>query len=89
MPNSFCMCVQCKEVNNKHKMTFAKFKVALKSIAELLGVDVVDVKKAIASSSGPLLKNVTLPVYQQVQDSPESSIIPAGGSYASAGGLSS
>lgn len=83
------MCVQCKEVNNKHKMTFAKFKVALKSIAELLGVDVVDVKKAIASSSGPLLKNVTLPVYQQVQDSPESSIIPAGGSYASAGGLSS
>lgn len=66
------MCMQCKEVNNKHKMTFAKFKEALKSIAELLGVDAVDVKKAIASSSGPLLKNVTLPAYHHMQDNPES-----------------
>lgn len=62
--------MQCTEVNNKHKMTFAKFKVALNSIAELLGVDVVEVKKAIASSSGPLLHNVTLPQYHHLQESP-------------------
>lgn len=62
------MRMQCKEVNNRHKMSFSKFKAALSSIAELLGVEVLDVKKAIASSAGPLLHNVTLPQYQQMPD---------------------
>lgn len=68
--------MQCTAVNNKHKMSFSKFKLALRSIAELLGVELVDVKKAIASSSGPLVHNVTLPAYQHIPERQVSSRLP-------------
>jgi hypothetical protein len=54
-------------------MTFGQFKTALGKIAELLGVDVKEIKKSIALSSGPLVNNITLPCYVQLHDGPEAS----------------
>ena len=52
-------------------MTFREFKLALRHIADLLGVDVDEVTTTIIASQGPLANNITLPKYTRYHDSPE------------------
>lgn len=60
-------CVQCRHVKGS-RMDFARFQQALQQIAELLGVPESDMRRAVATSRGPLVNAVTLPRFVRLHD---------------------